>query len=185
MVVIKQATCKTRLKDRDLWFDGDISVSPELLVSMLMKGIDINSLFTTEITPDIRQYNNLATRQISVKEGINSLNFEWNFGKSYQQIDVEDFVLECLEQEIQHFSKSEQSVRIKRTIKELELFKQHSFMTVLKLMVFIIDVFEQQNIVWGVGRGSSVSSYVLYLIGVHDIDSVEYNLPIEDFFHSH
>jgi hypothetical protein len=27
-----------------------------------------------------------------------------------------------------------------------------------------------------------VASYVLHIIGVHKIDSVKYNLPIEEFF---
>jgi DNA polymerase III alpha subunit len=39
----------------------------------------------------------------------------------------------------------------------------------------------KENIVWGVGRGSSVASYVLYLIGVHKIDSLYYNLDVEEF----
>ena len=39
----------------------------------------------------------------------------------------------------------------------------------------------KNNIVWGVGRGSSVSSYVLFLMGVHKVDSMKYNLDIKDF----
>jgi DNA polymerase III alpha subunit len=38
------------------------------------------------------------------------------------------------------------------------------------------------NIVWGVGRGSSVASYVLYLLGIHKIDSIKYNLSPDEFF---
>jgi DNA polymerase III alpha subunit len=38
------------------------------------------------------------------------------------------------------------------------------------------------NIVWGVGRGSSVASYALYLIGIHKIDPIKYNLSINEFF---
>ena len=53
---------------------------------------------------------------------------------------------------------------------------------VLKTMKFIVDTLKKNNIVWGVGRGSSVASYVLHIIGVHKIDSVKYNLPIEEFF---
>ena len=37
------------------------------------------------------------------------------------------------------------------------------------------------SIVWGVGRGSSVASYVLFLLGVHKIDSVKYNLDWREF----
>ena len=37
------------------------------------------------------------------------------------------------------------------------------------------------GVIWGVGRGSSVASYVLYLIGIHKVDSMYYDLPINEF----
>jgi DNA polymerase III alpha subunit len=49
-------------------------------------------------------------------------------------------------------------------------------------MKYIVDTLRANNIVWGVGRGSSVASYVLHLIGVHKIDSIKYSIPIEEFF---
>jgi DNA polymerase III alpha subunit len=49
-------------------------------------------------------------------------------------------------------------------------------------MKYVVDTLRENNIVWGVGRGSSVASYVLHLIGVHKIDSIKYNIPIEEFF---
>jgi DNA polymerase III alpha subunit len=52
----------------------------------------------------------------------------------------------------------------------------------LKTMKYIVDTLRANNIVWGVGRGSSVASYVLHIIGVHKIDPIKYNIPIEEFF---
>jgi DNA polymerase III alpha subunit len=49
------------------------------------------------------------------------------------------------------------------------------------MLIYIIDTMRKNNIVWGVGRGSSVASYILYLLGVHKVDSVKYNLHIEEF----
>jgi DNA polymerase III alpha subunit len=40
---------------------------------------------------------------------------------------------------------------------------------------------KERNIVWGVGRGSSVASYVLFLIGTHKVDSVKYELDFNEF----
>ena len=51
---------------------------------------------------------------------------------------------------------------------------------VLKVLIYIIDTMRKNNLVWGIGRGSSVASYVLYLIGVHKVDS-KYNLDIKEF----
>jgi len=39
----------------------------------------------------------------------------------------------------------------------------------------------ENGIVWGVGRGASVASYVLYLIGVHRINSIQYGLDWREF----
>lgn len=64
---------------------------------------------------------------------------------------------------------------------ELELFAQHNMINLLYYLKYLVDTMRQNNIVWGVGRGSSVASYVLYLIGVHKIDSIKYNLDINEF----
>jgi DNA polymerase III alpha subunit len=69
-----------------------------------------------------------------------------------------------------------------RVDQELELFIKNDMYDILHVMKYIVDTLRANNIVWGVGRGSSVASYVLYLIGVHKIDSIKYNLPIEEFF---
>jgi len=68
-----------------------------------------------------------------------------------------------------------------RVSTELELFIQHNMMDVLFYCKYLVDTMKENNIVWGVGRGSSVASYVLYLIGVHRVDSIKYNLDIKEF----
>jgi DNA polymerase III alpha subunit len=69
-----------------------------------------------------------------------------------------------------------------RLVKELELYQKYDMVMVLKTIKYIVDTLRKHEVVWGVGRGSSVASYALYLIGVHKIDSVKYNLPIDEFF---
>jgi len=69
-----------------------------------------------------------------------------------------------------------------RVSQELELFIKYDMYDILHVMKYIVDTLRENNVIWGVGRGSSVASYVLFLIGVHKIDSVKYNLPIEEFF---
>jgi len=51
----------------------------------------------------------------------------------------------------------------------------------LRYMIYLVDFMRENNIVWGVGRGSSVASYVLYLIGVHRINSIQYGLDWHEF----
>jgi DNA polymerase III alpha subunit len=69
-----------------------------------------------------------------------------------------------------------------RVVEELGLFAKHDMIPMLKTMKYVVDTLRANNIVWGVGRGSSVASYVLFIIGVHKIDSVKYKLPINEFF---
>lgn len=68
-----------------------------------------------------------------------------------------------------------------RVDEELVLFIQHGVYDVLFYLKYLVDTMRKNNIVWGVGRGSSVSSYILFLLGVHKIDSIKYNLDIKEF----
>jgi DNA polymerase III alpha subunit len=95
----------------------------------------------------------------------------WFVPNEYQNFDIEEFLIGVCPKE-----------NYSRLVEELQLYKNHNMIPVLQTMKYIVDTLEKNNIVWGVGRGSSVASYVLYLMGVHSIDSVKYNLPIEEFF---
>jgi DNA polymerase III alpha subunit len=68
-----------------------------------------------------------------------------------------------------------------RVSEELEAFIQHNMMDLLYYLKYLVDTLRANNVVWGVGRGSSVASYVLYLIGIHRIDSIKYNLDWREF----
>ena len=72
----------------------------------------------------------------------------------------------------------EQKNRVKL---ELELFDQHGMIDVLYVLKYLVDYMRENNILWGLGRGSSVASYCLYLLGVHKIDSIKYGLDIREF----
>jgi DNA polymerase III alpha subunit len=96
----------------------------------------------------------------------------WFIPVEYQTMDISGWLYkQCSTKEIQE-----------RVNEELRLFAKNDMVPVLNTMKYIVDTLRANNIVWGVGRGSSVASYVLFLIGVHKIDSVKYNLPIDEFF---
>ena len=60
-------------------------------------------------------------------------------------------------------------------------FTERGMLPLLRYMIYLVDFMRENDIVWGVGRGSSVASYVLYLIGVHRIDSIQYDLDWREF----
>lgn len=79
------------------------------------------------------------------------------------------------------YSKCKTDIEKSRVIEELKLFTEHNMFDLLFYLKYLVDTMREHNIVWGVGRGSSVSSYILYLIGVHKIDSIKYDLDIKEF----
>jgi DNA polymerase III alpha subunit len=96
---------------------------------------------------------------------------QWFMPEEYKLYDIVDWLYcEC--------KTIEQKDRV---IEELKLYAQHNMITLLKYLKYLVDTMRQNNIVWGVGRGSSVASYCLYLIGVHKVDSIKYNLDIHEF----
>lgn len=68
-----------------------------------------------------------------------------------------------------------------RVDEELKAFIEHGMFDLLFALKYLVDTLKENNVVWGVGRGSSVASYVLFLIGVHRIDSIKYNLDWREF----
>lgn len=96
---------------------------------------------------------------------------EWIFPVVYQQIDVKAFLTD----------KCKTQQEIDRVNEEYILYEERNLIMLLRLFIYLIDYMRKNKFVWGVGRGSSVSSYILYLIGTHFVDSIRYNLDIRDF----
>ncbi len=95
----------------------------------------------------------------------------WFMPKDYLDFPMHEWLLDqCKNQEEKD-----------RVNLELELFIQHNMYDVLFYLKYLVDTMRQNQIVWGVGRGSSVASFVLYLLGVHRINSIKYELDINEF----
>jgi DNA polymerase III alpha subunit len=96
----------------------------------------------------------------------------WNLPEEYRNIDIRSYV----------FGKHQLTLDQKNRVDaELEEFEKRNLNDLLRFLVYFVKLLRDNNIVYGVGRGSSIASYVLYLIGVHRIDSLKYNLDIKEF----
>lgn len=96
---------------------------------------------------------------------------EWFMPDEYKNINI-----------LMYFNKFDLSKEQRdRVFEELYEYQQRGMLQLLKFMIYLVDYMRENKIVWGVGRGSSVSSYVLYLIGVHKVDSIKYNLDWREF----
>ncbi len=107
------------------------------------------------------------TPEVFDKENINN----WYMPEKYYQIDVKEFLLEkCQTQEERD-----------RVELEYKLYEKKEFIKVLQFLIYFVDTLRANNLVWGVGRGSSVASFCLFLIGVHKINPLQYDLNIAEF----
>ena len=165
---------------------GRVEVSEKEAMSALYSGkiSDLSNVYIND--PKIaNQYNNskqLNADRIPSLETLENLEFvdlkffdesnqcDWFMPKEYCPNLIEDLYSLCKTEE-----------QIERVNQELKLFIQHGMFDLLFYLKYLIDTMRENNIVWGVGRGSSVASYVLYLIGVHKIDSIKYKLDINEF----
>lgn len=95
----------------------------------------------------------------------------WHMPQEYKELDIAEWVL----------SQCNNEHELQRVGRELLLFQDRELFNLLRYLKYLVDTLRKNNIVWGVGRGSSVASYVLYKIGVHKIDSMFYQLDIEEF----
>jgi DNA polymerase III alpha subunit len=107
----------------------------------------------------------------TVEEFDRVLQRNWRMPKEYKDLDIAAYVLGLCKEEHE----------LQRVGEELILYQERDLFDLLRYLKYLIDTLRKNNIVWGVGRGSSVASYVLFLIGVHKIDSLYYNLNIDEF----
>lgn len=182
---MKSATGNQKLsKTKNIDQYGRVVYDVYDLYDMVMSGLDTSKIKEVSWNEDFEKYNKaieknyvdtnilekLETIKLDVEE-FDRINQEnWFIPDEYKTLDIKSYVLERTP-----------THAINRVNEELNLYDKYNIIDVLKVCIYIIDTLRKNNIVWGVGRGSSVASYVLYLIGVHKIDSIKYELDINEF----
>lgn len=96
---------------------------------------------------------------------------EWLMPDEYKRLDIVLWVLEQCEGEAE----------LQRAGAELLEYADRNLLDMLAYLKYLIDTLRENRVVWGVGRGSSVASFVLYKIGVHRINSLYYDLDFHEF----
>lgn len=107
----------------------------------------------------------------SIEEFDTANQSNWHMPQSYKDMDIAKW---CLDQ-------CQTEEELQRVGKELMMYQDRDLLPLLQFMKYFVDIMRKNNVVWGVGRGSSTASYVLFLIGVHKIDALYYGLTIEEF----
>jgi DNA polymerase III alpha subunit len=100
-----------------------------------------------------------------------TLQSQWHMPEEYKKLDIVEYVLGLCKEDYE----------LQRVAEELLLYQERNLFDLLRYLKYLVDTLRKNNLVWGVGRGSSVASYVLFLLAVHKINSLYYELSIDEF----
>jgi DNA polymerase III alpha subunit len=165
---------------------GELVFSESDICNLIMRGRDIDSLRHVviddtvnleELICHVERPESLLTWKFpynsdtSVPAFHNAQQLMWHMPEEYKTLDIAEHVLSLCQTESE----------LQRCGTELLLYQERGLFDLLRYLAYLVDVMTKNHIIWGVGRGSSVASYVLYLLGIHRIDSMYYNLDIAEF----
>ena len=121
-----------------------------------------------ELMPALVAYQN---QDITVEEFDRQCQKNWHMPQSYRDLDIAELVLSLCDNDSE----------LQRCGQELLMYQERDLFDLLRYLKYLVDVMSDNQVIWGVGRGSSVASYVLYKLGVHRIDSLHYDLDPAEF----
>lgn len=124
---------------------------------------------TTDL--DIKVFDKSVLENIDISSFDQLHQDQWFLPEEYENFNIEEYCVNlCTNND-----------EIQRVNDEYAEFQRRKMIPLLRWLKYLVDTCRSNNIVWGVGRGSSVSSFVLFLIGVHKIDPIKYGLDWKDF----
>ena len=164
---------------------GEIVLDETDLCDLIMQGRDLTQMkcvvdHTVDIESAIELLEDPAQlvtwtfpydSDISVPDWDKIQQRRWHMPAEYQQLDIAELVV----------AMCDTPEKLQRVGHELLLYQERGLFDLLRYLKYLVDVMKNNHVIWGVGRGSSVASYVLYLLGVHRIDSIYYDLAVEEF----
>jgi DNA polymerase III alpha subunit len=175
---------KKSLTDVSVNMYGQAILTSDNLRELLLQGKNISHLnvifddeielfkkFQAEIISDEIVFLDAPEEKLTFDEFHSERAEEWVFPLVYQQIDVRAWL----------YDKCKTQREKDRVDEEYVLYEERDLVMLLRLFIYLVDYMRKNDFVWGVGRGSSVSSYILYLIGVHRVNSLLYEFDIKDF----
>lgn len=168
---------RTQNKNYSLRYDGVIEVEPEQVPKLFMLGVLPEQINITNINDDVEKFNLRSDIKLElISDNIHEIDFDWNLPDEYKKLDVYEHITKLI-------NNIEDEVIISRIENELIEIKKRGLENLIKTIIYIVDTFKKKEIVWGVGRGSSCASYILYLLGLHCVDPIKYNISMDEFFH--
>ena len=163
IIFAEQDLCDLVMRGHDLTKFNGIIVDPPV-------DIETAALILQDV-PKFIKYDKYAEENLSVEEFDHRNQQRWFMPEEYKQLDIAKHVLDLCKTEEE----------LQRVGEELILFQERNLFNLLRYLKYLVDVMRQNRLIWGVGRGSSLASYVLYLMQVHRINSMYYELDPREF----
>jgi hypothetical protein len=155
--------CDLAMKGRSITDLSWVTVDPSLDLDRLLSAVESPDQVLTWTLPE---RSNMSMAEFDCKH-----QGTWFMPQQYHGLDIAQHVLDlCRTQD-----------QLQRVGQELLLYQERNLFDLLRYLKYLVDVMRANRVIWGVGRGSSVASYVLFLLGVHRIDSIYYDLDIHEF----
>ncbi len=151
----------------DLIYNGRSDIIADLLVENSTDIQEFNSFSDTKLNI----YDVSIENSIDLHEIDKQLQSVWFMPDEYLHIDMLEYLI----------SKCKTENEMIRVAEEYVEYERRGYIVLLKFLKYLVDFMNKNEILWGVGRGSSVASYILYLIGIHRIDSIKYDLDFFEF----
>lgn len=159
----EQDLCDLVMQGREPWLIKSVTVTTNLDIERMIHVIDDPGQLITWTFP--------SGESQSVPDYDQARQQQWFMPDTYKNMDIAAHVLSlCTTQE-----------QLQRSGQELLMFQERGLFDLLRYLKYLVDVMRENQVIWGVGRGSSVASYVLYLLGVHRVDSLYYDLDPTEF----
>ena len=155
--------CDLIMQGREPWRIKNLTVESSIDIETVINAVEnVDDLITWTFPTD---------ESVSVPDYDAACQQRWHMPGQYQQLDIAAYVLGLCRTEAE----------LQRVGEELLLYQERGLFDLLRYLKYLVDVMTENRIIWGVGRGSSVASYVLYLLGVHRINSMFYDLDPREF----
>jgi hypothetical protein len=165
---------------------GQIILGEQDLVDLVMQGRDVwnmqhvvvdhgidleRAIMTVEAPSAMVHWTFPENSDIAVPDWDHLQQQHWHMPDSYKTMDIAAHVLDLCDTDAE----------LQRCGEELILYQERGLMDLLRYLRYLVDVMRENRVVWGVGRGSSVASFVLYKLGIHRINSLHYELDPTEF----
>lgn len=161
-----------RKRGRVLLRDGSTVVTPERFAADILQGKEVDHLKVMAChDSEVYDLHNQSQTSTEVRD------IEVNPEDHSHDLEDIDVLYEFMTTLPRYTGSEEQEDRI---IEELEYFDRTNNITFLIKCRELIDQFKEDGVVWGVGRGSSCASVVLFILEVNDIDPLRFDIPFSE-----